>query len=306
MNKFVRKMTTSAVAVATVVSMSGAAALVPSVASAATVAELEAQIQALLAQLATLTGGSTTTTGGACYTFTRDLTVGSQGQDVMDLQKAMNAMGFTVSTSGAGSAGAESTYFGAKTQAAVAAWQAANAVAPAAGYFGPKSRAAYAASCSTTGSTGSTTLKGGAGSLADADFIASLNGEEVGEDEEDVEVAGLEIEAEGSDIMITAVTLDFDYADSGGDDDFDDYADEVSIWLDGEEVARLDADEFDDDNNYAKTVALDSGAIIEEDEVGELVVAVSGVKNLDSTNAANGDWNVAFEGVRFRDAQTQW
>jgi len=79
---------------------------------------------------------------GKC-TFTRGLTVGVTGEDVKCLQKYLNGAGFTVATTGAGSAGSESTYFGAKTQAAVAKWQAANGVAPAAGYFGSISQAKY-------------------------------------------------------------------------------------------------------------------------------------------------------------------
>jgi hypothetical protein len=145
-------------------------------------------------------------------------------------------------------------------------------------------------------------LEGGAGDIGDADFVSSLSNEEVGEDDEDVEVAGLEIEADGSDIELTAVTLDFDYADTGASDDIDDYATEVSVWFDGEEVARVDIDEFQDDDDFENTISLDDGAIIREDETGELTVAVSGQSNLDSTDIGE-NWNVAFESVRFRDAQ---
>ncbi len=113
--------------------------LVPmSKASAATVEELQALIMQLQAQLSALTGGQGTGTG---YQFTRNLTLGSTGTDVMELQKFLNAKGFTVAASGAGSVGMESTYFGVKTQQALAKFQAANAISPAAGYFGPLTRA---------------------------------------------------------------------------------------------------------------------------------------------------------------------
>jgi hypothetical protein len=82
----------------------------------------------------------TTPTGGA-YTFTRSLTVGSRGEDVRELQKFLNAKGFTVSASGAGSPGSETTLFGAATRAALAKYQASVGISPAAGYFGPATRA---------------------------------------------------------------------------------------------------------------------------------------------------------------------
>jgi len=153
---------------------------------------------------------------------------------------------------------------------------------------------------SGSGSGSSSALEGGAGSISDVDAISKLSNEEVGEDEEDVEVAGVDLEAEGSDIELTAVNLDFDQGTANRD--FDKYATEVSIWFEGEEVARVDADEFDDDNNYSRTVALDSGAIIREDDRGELVVAVSGISNLDSNDESE-TWTVDIVNVRFRDAQ---
>ncbi len=77
--------------------------------------------------------------------FSRDLELGMEGADVRELQKFLNTKGFTVASSGAGSPGNESNYFGARTKAALAAFQRAHAIAPAAGYFGPLTRARLAA-----------------------------------------------------------------------------------------------------------------------------------------------------------------
>lgn len=74
-------------------------------------------------------------------TFSRNLTVGSRGADVMDLQKTLNAAGFTIAASGAGSVGNETTYFGPATRAALAKFQASKGISPAVGYFGPLTRA---------------------------------------------------------------------------------------------------------------------------------------------------------------------
>src|SRR3989338_7377983 len=94
-----------------------------------TSAELQAQINALLAQIASLQGGTTVTTT-SMSAFTRDLTVGSTGADVMQLQKWLNANGYTVSITGAGSPGMETSTFGPATRAAVAKFQAAMGISP--------------------------------------------------------------------------------------------------------------------------------------------------------------------------------
>ncbi|MDO8429911.1 MAG: peptidoglycan-binding protein [bacterium] len=117
--------------IATVISLSGAGALLPMTVHGAT---LQEQITALLAQVAVLqaqlaSGG--TSAAGSSYSYTRDLTVGSKGDDVTALQ---NALGVSPATS----------YFGPKTKAALATWQAANEVSPAAGYFGARTRAKMA------------------------------------------------------------------------------------------------------------------------------------------------------------------
>jgi len=156
---------------------------------------------------------------------------------------------------------------------------------------------------SSTGGSPSTSgpLMGGAGSIDSFDEIAQYSSEEVGEDEEDVVIAGIEIEnSDESDIELTAVRLDFDV--QPGNDDLDEFITEVSIWLDGEEVARVDADDFNDDNDWTRTVSLDSGAIIRMGDTAELTVAVTGVSNVDSGDAGD-DWGLDFVSVRYEDAQ---
>jgi peptidoglycan hydrolase-like protein with peptidoglycan-binding domain len=74
-------------------------------------------------------------------TFSRDLEVGVTHAEVRTLQQFLNTRGFTVAAVGQGSRGNESTYFGARTKAALSAFQKANGITPAVGYFGPKTRA---------------------------------------------------------------------------------------------------------------------------------------------------------------------
>ena len=120
-----KRLLTGALAVAMAVSF-----VAPSIAGAATVADIQAQIALLTQQLAALSGGS----ASAGTTFTVDLTVGSRGADVTALQTWLIGKGFSIPAGATG-------YFGAQTKAAVSAWQASVGITPTAGYFGPISRA---------------------------------------------------------------------------------------------------------------------------------------------------------------------
>lgn len=311
-NSIAAKLSVAIVAVAMAFSLIAPAAQAQDV-SSMSLDQLVALVNSLQGQLS-----GSASVGSCSYTFTRSLSQGSTGADVMNLQKFLNMNADTrvALVGSAGGPGSETSYYGPATAAGVSKFQvkySASILVPVGltsptGYFGPSSMAKANAVCAgmTDGGDDDDTdngdLEGGAGSLEDTDILSGLNNEEVGEGDEDVEVAGLEVTAEGSDLEITAVRLNFD--DDGtanNDDDLDEYASEISIWIDGEEVARVDADEFNDDNDYEKTVTLEGG-IIREDETGEIVVAVSGTSNLDDASAGD-SWSVDFETVRFRDAQ---
>jgi len=115
--------------------------VVPSTTNAATIEELQALIAQLTSQLAALSGGTTpaSTTG---YTFNTNLTMGSTGTDVMNLQKVLNMSADTrVAASGAGSPGMETSTFGSLTRSAVVKFQVKNGITPAVGYVGAITRA---------------------------------------------------------------------------------------------------------------------------------------------------------------------
>lgn len=83
---------------------------------------------------------------GATYVFTKSLNLSSKGEEVVILQKYLNDHGYSVASSGPGSPRNESSYFGTRTQAALARFQKANNIFPAAGYFGPITRSFIARS----------------------------------------------------------------------------------------------------------------------------------------------------------------
>jgi len=187
--------------------------LVP-MAGAVTVAELQAQINALMAQLATLQGGSVQTS----TTFTMNLTVGSRGSEVVALQQVLVAQGHLVMP-----AGVAMGYFGPLTKAAVAKWQAANGVSPAVGFWGPISRAKYASMAgpvvpgSPVPGPGITT-PGVEGTITATKAASPASGTKVYEGGSRVAVFGIELEADRSDIKVERVKLDLDATTSGNSD----------------------------------------------------------------------------------------
>lgn len=160
MSKFARKVASVGIAMATVAMLAGPLASAQTL-SSSDVASILAQIQALQARLnaAQATAPSTTS-------FTRNLTVGSKGDDVSALQQILINGGYL-------KIAAPTAYFGNLTKAALAAWQAASHISPAVGYFGPLSRAALAGA-PTTPTTGTGTGTGPVVVPSGTDLVASV------------------------------------------------------------------------------------------------------------------------------------
>lgn len=93
---------------------------------------------------------STTPNAGSAYTFARNLTLNMTGADVRELQKYLNAQGFTIAATGAGSPGNETDYFGPATLTALIRFQKSHGIEPAVGYFGAITRAVVNGVAETT------------------------------------------------------------------------------------------------------------------------------------------------------------
>lgn len=208
-----KKFFAGTLAAVTILSFGGGVFATPSV-NAATEAEMQAQIAALLAQIAALqasmSGGGSTT---SCYSFTTDLTLGSNGEAVRALQVFLNNKGYAVATSGPGSKGNETTYFGGLTRTALAKYQAAMGISPAVGYFGPITRAKVNADCTpttgggggTTTTTPGTTLNGGEADLTSYDLRREESSGNEGESK--VEVFTSRFDVEDGDVRVDRVEI---------------------------------------------------------------------------------------------------
>lgn len=269
----------------------------------------------------------------AAYMHTVTLKQGSTGSQVMSLQQTLNMTSCKVSASGAGAPGMETTAFGPKTKVAVQCFQASNGLT-ADGVVGPMTGSVlaavtggstggnYPAGCTSAAGFSPTTgqpcngsgssnnnggsLSGGAGDLESAELISSISNEDVGEDEEDVKVLGLELEADnGSDLSFTSIRVEFEEQGAGGSDDLEDYATEVTVWLGSTQVGSADVEDFDEDDGiFNETITL-SNAVVDAGESEDLFVAVTAANNIDSDDlgSSNNDWDVGVVNLRYVDAQ---
>lgn len=262
-------------------------------AKAQTVAELQALINQLMAQIAAMSGGSSM--ASSCTTF------GLPG--VMGIQQAVNQLGYAPALVADGK-------FGMKTKAGVM-WAQSKLGVTADGAWGAKTNAAYMAwlaNCSggsnpSNPSTDSSSLNGDFGSISDVNELSQYNNEEVGEGEDDVTVLGFEVEADNDgDIMIQSVKVSFDSAGNTGSDNLDDYVSDVTVWFKGKKVGSADVDEFSENSNvFTKTIALNNTAVVRADDTEKFMIAVSASNTFDSSDISGDSWTVDVESLRFID-----
>ncbi len=296
-------------------------------AQAQTTEDLQTMINDLLAQVAALqstTGqGANSVASGICpYTWTRDLSSGSTGADVMKLQQFLNADADTrVAAEGAGSVGMETEYFGPATAAAVSKMQVkyrAEILSPAGlvnptGYFGPSSRAVANSKCVVTTP------------VEDMDDEDMTDEDDEDMDDEDMELSGeasldtaelqdgeSTIEEGDEDVVIGEFTVEFADGDAEisridvaltatGADAWDAF-ETITLWVDGDMVAEMDAsdeDEYlDEDAGEIRFSGLDIVGM--EDEELEILVGATVQNNLDSEELT--DWELEVTSLRFFDA----
>lgn len=281
-----------------------------------TIESLTAQIAALMAQVQALQGTTATTPAApASLPSTQNLTIGSRGADVVALQTWLESTGDLVMP-----AGVAKGYFGTITQSALQKWQARYGVVPASGYYGPITRAKIQEVLGSTpstgtgttpncpagfnctpisGSTGPVTLEGGVGDITVTERSSGVE-DEVVEGSSEVKVLGFEVEADGSDVSITSVRVEFEH-DGSGSDRLNRYVDEVSIMMGNKVVGTADVSDFSESSDvYSRNIPV-SGVVVKEDETVRFHVAVSAVNNIDSNDLGE-DWEVALGQIRFNDA----
>jgi hypothetical protein len=334
-NTFAAKLAVAFVAVAMVFS----AFVAP--AKAQTTEDLQKMINDLLAQVAALQSqvgqGGTSVASGVCpYTWTRDLSIGSTGGDVMKLQQFLNADADTrIAASGVGSVGMETEYYGALTAAAVSKMQVkyradilspANLVNPT-GYFGPSSRAKANALCAVAPVAPTPDPVDDEDAVDDEDDETPapspvLGGEAdlttyelrdaadtiIQEGDRDVEIGEITVEFSNGDAEISRI--DVSLAASGDPDEQGETRPwnafrSISLWVDGDKVAEKRIDRRSDYLNDRDGSVRFSGLnlVVREDDTTDIIVAVEVAGTVRGADTAGQEeWTLTLGDVRFFDA----
>lgn len=267
------------------------AVVAPKANAAMSASDLQAQINALMAQLSALGGGSC----AATYNHTMTLKVGSKGSQVSAMQAVIGA---TADGS-----------FGPMTKTKVMAFQASKGLT-ADGVVGAMTGAAlHSASmtgCSSSDDDDSSSngdLSGSFGTVSDVNVLSQYSNEEIGEGESDVKVLGADIEASNDgDIKLNSIKISFDPSGNGGSTRLNKYIDGVTVWLGDKEVGSADVEDFTKGSSdiYSRTIAL-SGAVIRADKTAKLYVSVDGANTLDSGDIGSDSWSIDLDNVRYED-----
>lgn len=295
-------------------------------ARAQSIEDLQRQITQLLATVAALQAQLAGAPGSCTANFTRDLTIGSSGADVLALQRFLNkSVDTRLALSGAGSPGMETQYYGSVTAAAVSKFQVkyrSEILAPSGlvnptGYFGPSSRAKANALCNvvviptpnpTPTPTPSEALKGGEARL---ESFSADDGDDtsLSEGQDNAPVMDVEFDVEDGDVQINRIDVAVDHI-NGGDDDPWDVFETISIWSNGEEVASMDVDsraawsqnQPNSGDHRVRITNIDD-LVVREGRTAEFTVALTLAGNVDDAGAVEWEMFIPDDGIRAIDSE---
>lgn len=284
-------------------------------AEAASLADLQAQIQFLLAQINALKG-NTTNTPTTCSPFTLDLTLGRSGIEVTNLQNFLINNGHSIAAGATG-------YFGGQTEAALAKFQAQNGISPAVGYFGPLTRAKVNALCVVTPTTPTDNNSGNNG---ESNTNTNLSGEasfqnfdakdgddtSLEEGQKNVSVMDIEFDVEDGDARINRIDLGFTPDSLNNEKRPWRTFSEIAIYDGSTRIAKIDASnkanwkENNPSNGSYMLRLTGINYVAKEDTTTKLTVKVSTANSINGTNdGENWDIFVTNDGIRGLDADKQ-
>ena len=283
-------------------------------AQAASLAELQAQIQSLLVQITALQNQLRAMQGetGVCVAPTSNLTLGNSGNEVVTLQKFLISRNYVIPAGATG-------YFGSQTQQALQQFQAAEGISPALGYnFGPQTRARIQSHCAVKPTPTPTptpdpkpTPEPGLSGEASFERFEVKDGDDTDLEEGDKESEVMEVSFRVIDGDAKINRIDLGFRPDGANnekDPWDTFA-KVSVWSGTNLIGEIDASreknwKEDSPSNGDYLLRMSNLSLtVREDKDVNLTVKVDTQKSVKGTS--DGEiWNIFVpdEGIRALDA----
>lgn len=302
---------------------------------AATVAEMQAQIQSLIARINQLQLALTQrTTAGAnlscSINLTRNLSLGMTGEDVRALQRFLNRDSSTrVANVGTGSPGYESAYFGPLTKQAVIRFQekyrsdvlAPRSLTVGTGIVDLSTRTKIHALCGAMNIGPITPVKptptptptpSWRGEEADLSHFRVLSGDDTNleEGQRNVSVMDVRFDVRDADISIDRVDIGFEPVEGEEDRPWNTFTD-IGLYVDGHKVvstAADDRDDWDEDKPYHDAYQFrfsNLDIVVQEGERATFSIVLTLNRSIDGArDGLSWDIFIPDDGIRVRDGTT--
>lgn len=157
---------------------------------------------------------------------------------------------------------------------------------------------------SSSPSTPTGPLAGTDGSISTITTLSQYSDEEVGEGQNDVKVAGFELETSNDgDISLKSMKLVFDPTGNGAgiSSHVDDYFKSVAVWDGSTKIGSADLADFTKNSNgtYSKVVTVSD--VVRSDKTQKFYISVDAANSFDSGDIATDDWSVGIQNIRYED-----
>ena len=134
--------------------------------------------------------------------------------------------------------------------------------------------------------------------------LSQYSSEETGSGQNDVKIAGFELEASDGDVGLKSFKLTFSSTGNAAADSdrITDYLDSVSIWQGTTKIGTANTADFirDSAGVYSKTVTV-SNAIVRDGVTDKFYITVDAASNIDSADIDSDSWGVDPINVRYED-----
>ena len=234
------------------------------------------------------------------YSFQNNLTVGSRGADVVQLQNFLESKGFLSMP-----VGVSKGYFGLLTKNSLAQYQLSAGISPAAGYFGPLTRANVTTASSVVVTpvtpvnpvnpiSPPVVIRGNEASLEDFDARSGNDGDPE-EGDKMAEVLGLKFTVKDGDVNVSRVDVNVDTSSATENDPWKVFK-KAYLMIDGKTVGTISTDNkrnwSDQGNDVYRLRFSNISTSVMQNKTAQVTVAFDINNSIDGANNGTAQYKI--------------